>query len=77
MTEVYGEKLPAFGDVMFGVWITSRPQAQLMLEILQREMRERAGKPEETLLAKWHNDIIDHLRKAGNESWPGWTEETS
>lgn len=58
--------------VLASVTISSHEQARLMQELLVQAMRERAGKPEEAILAKWNNDLAKTRRDAERERWAGW-----
>lgn len=72
LSKVYGHEGYVFGHVIASVDVSSHRQAALLQRILEREMRERAGKPEESLLAKWYNSLARTREQAAGESWPGW-----
>lgn len=71
---LYGDPEYKYGHVIAGIYVSSHAQARLLQEILQREMRERAGRPEEGLLAKWHNELVSIRTKADRDSWIGWED---
>lgn len=72
---VYGERKPVFGQTSFGIWFSSVEQAQLMKGILEEAMKNFASMPEETLLARWYNEIAHQLRASDTEGWAGWEKE--
>ncbi|MEO1986620.1 MAG: hypothetical protein ABGX47_08210 [Martelella sp.] len=75
MTKVYGEpECRQTGDVIAPVLLESPRQALLMEQLLHKAMADYAGRPEETLLAKWHNEVVDIRRRARQENWAGWQE---
>jgi hypothetical protein len=43
-----------------------------MQSILIEAMKQYAGRPQETLLAKWNNDLTRTIRQAEAERWTGW-----
>jgi hypothetical protein len=69
---LYGEPVSQWGAVIAGISVKSHQQARLLEEMLSRELRERAGKPEETILAKWNNELVRLRRKAVEQEWIGW-----
>lgn len=71
---IFGQPAPTWGSRIAGIHVASHAQARLLAEILQRELRDRAGLPEETLLAKWHNEVTRIREKAVRECWRGWEE---
>lgn len=75
MSYLYGQPNPGFGLVSAGVWISSPRQAMLMERVLSAAMADYAGKPEETILAKWHREIVRTRENAKRQSWPGWEDE--
>lgn len=72
LSQVYGHEGYVRGHVIASVAVSSHQQADLLQRILEREMRERAGKPEEAQLAQWYNSLASTRRQAAAESWPGW-----
>jgi hypothetical protein len=58
--------------VLVGIHASSHHEARLLQEMLQREMRERASKPEEAKLAEWNNYLTKMRRDADKEGWGGW-----
>lgn len=72
LSRLYGHEGHAYGHVIASVEVSSHGQAALLMRILEREMRERAGKPEEAQLAKWYNSLAKIRRQADAESWVGW-----
>lgn len=62
----------ARAHVLASVTISSHEQARLMQEVLVQAMRERAGRPEEAILARWHNSLAKTRRDAERECWAGW-----
>lgn len=72
---LYGEPEPVFGGYMAGVWMKSPRQALLMERILEKAMSDYAGRAEETLLAKWHREVVGTRAKARRDGWAGWTDE--
>lgn len=72
LSRVFGHEGYVRGHVIASVTVSSHQQADLLQRILEREMRERAGKPEEGQLARWYNSLAQTRRQATAESWPGW-----
>lgn len=70
---VYGDPEYVYGHVIATLGVSSHEQARLMMQMLEREMRERAGTPAEQQLARWYNHLAATRRKAERESWRGWT----
>lgn len=73
--KIYAQPEPQFGSVFAMITIHSPRQAMLMEKILIEAMKEHAGKPEETLLAKWHKEAVYMRAKAGKEGWRGWEDD--
>ncbi len=71
-SRIYGDDRYRFGHVLATVTLSSHAQARLMQQMLEREMRERAGRPEESALAAWYNDIERTRSRARREKWVGW-----
>jgi len=72
----YDDPPPQFGKTYAGVYVHTHEQAILLQEVLQREMRERAGNPAERLLARWYNELENIRRRAVKEKWRGWEKNT-
>jgi hypothetical protein len=72
---VYGEAKPTNFLVQCGVFMESPMQARFMRKILEEAMIKYAGKPEETLLAKWHRNVQQNFRSAEKRAWVGWEED--
>lgn len=58
--------------VLAQITIADHSEARLLEEILQRELRDRAGTIDEKTLANWHNDIVKTRREAVAQNWTGW-----
>jgi hypothetical protein len=71
-SSIYGHKDYVQGHVLASVTISSHLQAQLMQSILIEAMKQYAGRPQETMLAKWNNDLTRTISKAKAECWAGW-----
>ena len=71
-SSIYGHKDFVQGHVLASVTISSHLQARLMQSVLVEAMKEYAGRPQETMLAKWNNDLTRTIRKARDERWAGW-----
>lgn len=69
---IYGYQGYVHGHVLASVTISSHLQAALMQSILIEAMKQYAGRPQETLLAKWNNDLTRTIRQAEAERWTGW-----
>ena len=69
---LYGQPTSRNFQISAGIYFHSHKQARLLMSILQRAMQESAGKPEEALLAKWHNDVVAIQRRATDQNWTGW-----
>lgn len=72
LTKIYGAPAPGKHRVLAGIDCSSQKQARLLQEILENELRERAGKPEESLLAAWHRHVSRFRERAKREAWAGW-----
>lgn len=59
--------------VMAGIYFRTHDEAMLMLEVLEKELRERHGTRDEPILTKWFNELTGIRDKAKSESWNGWT----
>ena len=62
------------GHFLAGIHFGSHAEARLLQEILDRELRERAGRPEEVRLAEWNNSLASIRRRAIAEEWTGWED---
>lgn len=68
----YDDPAPRYGSVICGINMRSQPQALLLQQILEEALRDRAGKPEEGLLTKWHQEVVRYRREAKRECWVNW-----
>ncbi|MEO2038673.1 MAG: hypothetical protein ABGW90_08240 [Martelella sp.] len=76
MKRLYGEPTTKrFGHHIAGVYFESPRQAMLFERIMQTAMQQHAGRPEQSLLAHWHNQAVRIRRKAGREAWVGWEDD--
>lgn len=73
-SRIYGYENYVQGHVLAPLTISIHQQARLMQELLVQAMRERAGKPEEATLARWHNDLTETRRDAERQRWAGWED---
>lgn len=71
---IYGEQTPVFGGVLAGIYATTPAQARLLQRVLVKAMQDFAGRHEETVLAKWHNELERIRARAIRENWTGWEE---
>lgn len=74
MSYIYGEPPHQFGQMIAIVSMKSHRQARLMATIMAKACADYAGKPEETLIAKWHNEAVKNMRKSEDEGWIGWQD---
>jgi hypothetical protein len=75
MSNIYAQPKPRFGSVMAMITLHSPRQAMLMEKLLIEAMKQYAGKPEETLLAKWHRETVYMQAKAKKGEWTGWEDD--
>lgn len=73
---IYGEPGSVYGHVLAGIHFGSHPQARLLADILEKALVDYAGKPQETLIAKWHRQVVSSRRKAERDAWAGWEERS-
>jgi hypothetical protein len=71
---VYAQPKPAFGLVSAIITLNSPRQAMLMEKVMVDAMKAYAGKPEETLLAKWHKEAVYMRTRAAASGWRGWED---
>ncbi|MEQ1950971.1 hypothetical protein [Mesorhizobium sp. CN2-181] len=71
---LYGHKGFKRGHVIASLSVSSHGEARILQSMLDREMRERAGKPEEAILADWFNHLENTRRQAVKEKWIGWED---
>lgn len=72
---IYGQPDERFGRVLGTMSIESPRQAALMEAILVDAMKRYAGRAEETLLAKWHNEMVYMRNRAAAQAWRGWEDD--
>lgn len=71
---VYGSPpRPRFGGVVSGIMFNSHAQARLLERLLVAALRDQSGRDEETLLAKWHREVVSARRRARRDRW--WDDE--
>jgi hypothetical protein len=73
---IYGDERFKRGHYLASLTISCHAQARLLEEILQRELRERAGTREEAVLAEWNNDLAKTRRRAIANEWTGWEDHS-
>ncbi|MFN3319961.1 MAG: hypothetical protein ACK43M_14525 [Allorhizobium sp.] len=74
ISRIYGNKGFKSGHHLASLTISCHTHARLLEEILQRELRERAGTKDEAILAQWNNDLAETRRRAIANEWTGWED---
>lgn len=74
MKKIYGVAGHQQGQMMAGIYMTSYRQARLLADIMSRACADYAGKSEETLIAKWHNEAVRNMKRSQTEGWIGWED---
>ncbi|QND45223.1 hypothetical protein HB780_05565 (plasmid) [Rhizobium lusitanum] len=72
---VYGQPKDQWGRVMGMISVDSPRQAMLMEAVLVEAMKRYAGRSEETLLAKWHGELVHMRERAAKAEWRGWEDD--
>lgn len=74
ISRIYGNDAFKRGHCLASLTISCHAHARLLEEILQRELRERAGTKEEAILTQWDNDLAETRRRAITNEWTGWED---
>lgn len=74
MTVYAQHENPPYGAVSAGIWAETPQQAMLLEKVLIEAMANYSGKPEQTVLAKWHRETVSMLQRSKDERWAGWED---